>query len=102
MNHRLYKTITKWQAETFTNAVCHDYAAKLIEEANELATALNDLEKPLTDVKREIADCFIVLFGLANSLEMDWAELSHEVRSKFTDNLNRKFEKVNGVYKGSK
>lgn len=88
----LIPDIQKWQRETFPDATLTDYNMKIMEEIDELTSAIFMAHSP----DMEIADIAIVLIGLAQSADVD---LLAAIRAKFEINQARTWAKdENGNY----
>lgn len=70
----IQKRINNWQFCTFQSLNVKGYFNKLEEEISELNIELISAQDP----KQEIADCFIVLLGLAGKLGIDAEEAINE------------------------
>lgn len=102
MNRQLYCEIGAWHVETFPNATEEMQAAKLQEEATELRLELNN--KNYRFAKEELADCFIVLIGIAVRMGVSYNRLVEELEIKHAVNIKRKWTDSNnpGFYKEKK
>jgi len=87
----LYESVTKWQDEIFTKATPLSCVNHLIEEVAELKS---DIQKGCT-YSDEVADCFLLLFGVCNKFGMEWNEVVAAIESKMVINRERKWGKVN-------
>lgn len=88
----LIPDIQAWQRETFPDATLTDYNMKIMEEIDELTSAIFMGHSP----DMEIADIAIVLIGLAQSADVD---LLAAIRAKFEINQARTWTKdENGNY----
>lgn len=102
MNKPQFESVTKWQRETFGNATPASKTHHLIEEVQEL---LQEAEKyPFEDraaLGKELADCFILLMGVANSAGFSYKEVCVEISRKMHINKSRKWgiPDANGVVK---
>jgi hypothetical protein len=88
MKKEQFETITKWQEKTFgaqdaTGAVNH-----LKEEVEELLIAIAFAEDTM---HLEIADCFILLFGIAKKQGMDYDAICDAIDEKHQINVGRKW-----------
>jgi NTP pyrophosphatase (non-canonical NTP hydrolase) len=91
MNSTQYKIITEWQDQIFTKATPSSCAAHLLEESAELVQAINCGVDP----KEEIADCFMLLFGVCNKLGLQHYEIIRLIDAKFEINQARKWGELN-------
>ena len=89
-------SIAGWQNITFGHATALSKMAHLVEEVQELVTALqnNDQSKRI-----EFADCFILLFGAAASDGMSYDDICLAIDEKMSINYKRSWGKIeeNGV-----
>lgn len=85
----LVKEVTDWQCEKFPLANTQSIANHLLREARELA------EEP--ECASEVADCFILLIGIAHKNGIDIVEC---ITNKMTINKSRKWNSPDsqGVY----
>lgn len=67
--NELIANINEWQNKTFPESDEISKFNKLIKEIKELGNALE--YGPIDPIKNEIADCMILLIGIAGSLEID-------------------------------
>ena len=102
MDKQLYYEIGAWHVTTFPNATEEIQAAKLQEEATELRLELNN--KNYRFAKEELADCFIVLIGIAVRMGLKYEGLVAELLVKHSANKKRKWTDAisPGFYKGKK
>ena len=120
---QLFNQVTEWQNKTFPNSTALSKATHLYEEVQELMIALNDLQiagvardksdqedeilnvivygKKFQEAQMELADCFILLFGLAQKMGLNFQHLQAIISTKHKINLLRKWGKpdANGVVK---
>ena len=116
---QLFNQVTEWQSETFPNSTALSKATHLYEEVQELMIDLNELkrlrqsnldfddnvedliQKKETDAQKELADCFILLFGAANKMGLNFHQVQDAIQNKHIENLGRKWGKpdANGVVK---
>lgn len=93
---KLQKEIGKWQAQTFGPSRLHPYGLyhHLREEVGEVGKAFYDMEA----MPSELADCIILLVGLADAFNID---LDKAVKQKMEKNKKRQWHKPNkkGVIK---
>jgi NTP pyrophosphatase (non-canonical NTP hydrolase) len=97
-----FKEITQWQRKTFPNQTALSATSHLVEEVDELLIDL--IEGAKTNARQEIADCFILLCGIADKMDMDYHELMFEVKTKMKINKARQWQAPdeNGVIRHKK
>lgn len=95
----LYKAITLWQNQTFPAATALSKCHHLKEEVNELFVEVEQNNQQ--NAKKELADCFILLFGIADKLGLTYQQLVEIIYEKQQININRKWGNPdeNGVVK---
>jgi NTP pyrophosphatase (non-canonical NTP hydrolase) len=91
-----FDSITAWQNKTFGDTTVLSRAYHLMEEATELKDALKNNDE---NIKLELADFFILLFGIANSLKYSFDDVKKFIDKKMDINKSRKWgkPKYNGV-----
>jgi len=101
-----FKAVTEWQRETFgTKGTPVSLARHLIDEIIELRDELMYKDISLSDndefIEKEIADCFILLFGIADKLEYTHDDLKLFIDAKLAINKKREWNdpSPNGVIK---
>lgn len=82
MTEDQYNRITEWQDDKFPNATPLSCAKHHKEEAKELAEAIEYVE-PLTQIRHELADNFMLLMGVANKMGMKHADIVACIEEKF-------------------
>lgn len=94
-----FKEITKWQKETFGQSTASSKIHHLKQEVNELSYELALKEDNPTKTLMEFADCFILLFGAADSYGMCYEDIVDSINAKMRINKSRKWGKPdeNGV-----
>lgn len=94
---RLYKEITEWQDKTFTKATQLSCAKHLEVEVTELIASIkSELAGELHDEKElELADCFMLLFGICNKAGYDFKQVKALIQKKFVINQIRTWGDVN-------
>lgn len=99
MTHQQYKDISKWQFETFGHATSLSKIAHLKQELKELEDELLKVERNPEEIKKEFADCFILLFGAAASFGLTYTQIVSLVDNKMEINYKRQWGKPdeNGV-----
>lgn len=91
MNKDQFEKVTKWQDEVFTKATSISCYNHLKEEVEELGRDLRDgVSSPL-----EIADCFLLLFGICNKEGMKYEDVVNAINDKMEINMQRSWGKVN-------
>lgn len=102
MNKPQFDSVTKWQRETFPQSTPAAKCHHLKEEIEEL---LKECEKfPFenrADLGKELADCFILLMGVADTAGFGYRDVCLEIKRKMQINKKRKWGKAdeNGVVK---
>lgn len=95
-----YSRIAAWQKATFPNATSESKCHHLVEEVNEL---LEETQKEFNrdTFGKELADCFILLIGVASNAGFDYVDVMRSIDEKMTINRKRKWGKpdANGVVK---
>lgn len=92
MNHFPFVSVTKWQRKTFPKATAVSKTKHLAKEVQELQIAIqhyfcqpeNRTVQNRNEINNELADCFILLCGIAD-------EFGHNLQTISTA-INRKFE----------
>ncbi len=82
MNRGQFKRITHWQDKTFTEATALSKAEHLWEEVYELLHSVKH-QQGATLVGEELADCFILLAGIANKEGFTYDTLCDAIERKF-------------------
>ena len=96
MTHKMFTKITDWQRETFPHSTPLSRVRHLLTEVKELKFELQQQQHLPTDeeaVLSEFADCFILLFGAAESYGMDYSEICECIHRKMKINKERKWNK---------
>jgi NTP pyrophosphatase (non-canonical NTP hydrolase) len=92
MNKPQFDSVTRWQRETFTEATPSSKCHHLIEEVQELLT---EAEKyPFENraaLGKELADCFILLMGVADASGFSYREVCQEIQNKMIINKSRQW-----------
>lgn len=86
MKYEQFKKVTEWQKETFGKATSLSKLAHLKQELKELK---KDLKNNNPDVRLEFADCFILLFGCANSHGYSYNDICNLIDEKMEVNKKR-------------
>lgn len=102
MNQEQFLDISKWQNETFGHATALSKMAHLEEEVSELNDELVLASAGFPEeekVRSEFADCFILLYGAANSHGLTYEDICEAIAAKMKVNKARKWGKpdANGV-----
>jgi NTP pyrophosphatase (non-canonical NTP hydrolase) len=92
MTEEQYKAITTWQNNTFMQATALSKIAHLRQEIEELA---DDIKNNNPNQNLEFADCFILLFGAANSAGMSYQKIIESINQKMEINYHRQWGKPN-------
>lgn len=93
MTKRLFNEIVSWQDATFPKATAYSILKHLEKEIRELR---DEIEKDSTvrveaEMFEELADCFILMFGIAGSFKMSYEELSDVIFCKLMKNKSREW-----------
>lgn len=105
MKKNQFEAITKWQRETFKNSTAISKVYHLEKEVQELKEALKNFHRAEFDdrvfmgefnricenVRIELADCIILLYGAAGSFEMDYNDICKSIQRKFEEVKTRKW-----------
>lgn len=92
----MQKEIDEWQREVFPESDSVSKISHLREEVNELMDEFNTLDIDKEKIAMELADCALLLFGIAGLNDIDLLE---SVETKFEINKKRKWkDPVDGVY----
>lgn len=95
MRRDQYKSICEWQRKVFTKATPLSCAKHLREEVQEL---IDNLELG-SDIKyEEIADCFLLLVGVCNMMNINYDTLTAIIDNKMIINRKRKWQETEGGY----
>jgi hypothetical protein len=91
MNRQQYKTIIAFQDKTFPEATPLSCINHLKEEIGELEESIE------IGVLRklEIADCFMLLFGICHTSGMKYEDIVSAIDLKHKINLKRKWGEIN-------
>jgi NTP pyrophosphatase (non-canonical NTP hydrolase) len=97
MTEGRFISIVKWQDETFPDATAFSKVKHLEQEVQELLHDLTFQRK--TNVKSELADCILLIYGAAAKMGMTYDDISDVLDDKMTINRNRTWGKpdANGV-----
>lgn len=103
MTEEQFLEVTRWQDKTFPKANALSKIEHLKEEVIELAEAVckKYSEENYTEMKMEFADCFLLLYGAANNVGMDYESICDAIHEKMKINKLRKWGEPdeNGVVK---
>src|SRR5574338_289983 len=93
----IYVDATQWQNKTFPEATPLSCVNHLQEEVEELKESI---ELDSFD-KKEIADCFFMLFGICNTANISYDEILGAIKEKLEINKTRKWgaKNENGYWK---
>ena len=94
MTKSQFLSICSWQQKTFGQATAMSKLHHLAEEFIELTMDLKD-DADEEDVKKEFADCFILLFGAADSYGMSYEDICQAIEDKMNINYKRNWGKPN-------
>lgn len=97
MTNEQFTEITEWQNKTFPNATALSKIIHLKQEVEELQEAESYLKE--TEAIKELSDCFILLFGIADKLGLNHSTTWLAIEQKMVINKARKWGKpdANGV-----
>jgi NTP pyrophosphatase (non-canonical NTP hydrolase) len=91
MNQLLINEYIQWSKDTFGNEDWQQTLAKLQnEELNELSEAIAFKDKK--EVGKELADCFLLLFKVAELNGFNVADIEAEMAGKLIELHNRRYE----------
>lgn len=91
MNRNQYLDATEWQSQNFKQATALSCVNHLEEEVSELKEAI---ELGIGDEK-EIADCFLLLFGICSKFGMSYEDIYYAIHNKMIENRSRNWGKPN-------
>lgn len=94
MNKDQYKYICDWQNKIFTDATPLSCAKHLKEEVQEM---IDNFEAENLDLY-EVADCFLLLFGVCNKLNLGYDSIVAIIYAKMQVNEKREWEKTDKGY----
>lgn len=91
----LQKYVASWQEKTFGKNSRHltgmmEHLKKEIEELETEVDLYESVHKSKSHLESELADCVILLLGIAHGAKID---LELAVQKKMSENLNRKWKK---------
>src|SRR3970040_2755373 len=104
MTKEQYIKITSWQNETFKEANSLTKIKHLSEEIDELNIALIQQQRfrqshthidNIKEIKSNLADCFILLFGIAATEGMSFEDVTTCIDEKMKLNYTRKWGQPN-------
>lgn len=82
----VFNDIVKWQRKTFETSTALSKTIHLYEEVKELGKSITNNEE---NFKAELADCFILLFGIADISNMTFKETIFCITEKMQINKQR-------------
>lgn len=88
---KTFDDFISWQNETFPDKTSHSLMTHLKEELLELEEEINLSEGYKTDKYLEFADCFLLLFALAESEGMDYPLIVKYIKIKMEINKKREW-----------
>lgn len=91
MEKKQFNDIVQWQDRTFPNSTPYSKIIHLKEEIEELLVEIEN--DNLESAKKEISDCFILLFGVAHKLGLSFDDIQSSIDNKHNENLSRKWGK---------
>lgn len=100
MTELQFNEISQWQRQTFGQATPLSKLAHLLQEIVELKDAINDEDQTIDHeairrTKMEYADCFILLFGSAESYGLSYTDICNAIQAKMEINYKRQWGKPN-------
>ena len=90
MTKQQFIKIAEWQQKTFGKATALSKINHLQEEVQELKEELQS-QFSQEQIRKEFADCFILLFGAANSHGMNYEQIVDCINEKMEINYSRKW-----------
>lgn len=90
MTQDTFNYCTQWQRQTFPNATPQSCAAHLTEEVKELKNAIANND--ISNIREEMADCFLLLFGIADRCGFGLQSVESAIIDKMIINLKRKWQ----------
>lgn len=99
MTKEQFNSVCEWQRETFPAGTALSKTHHLMEEVDELGMDILLGDEPAA--RHELADCFILLFGIADRLGLSHEDVCEAIEDKMKINRARKWgtPDVNGVVK---
>jgi len=91
MTEKQFKEITQWQNKTFPTATALSSATHLKDEIAELMEAIKLGNR--FEINHEIADCFILLFNIADKCSLSHMSLKAIIDEKMAINYARTWNK---------
>ena len=94
---KLFNEIVGWQDITFPEGNAISMAVHLYEEVGELTQTVRyeDLLGKVQTTDDELADCLILLFGIAHKRGMSFQDVEKIIIAKMEINKTRKWKKPN-------
>lgn len=92
MTKEQFIAITTWQHKKFKHATALSKIAHLKQEIEEL---IADLKNNNPEQNMEFADCFILLFGAANSAGLNYQNIIEAIDEKMKINYSRNWGNPN-------
>ncbi len=101
MTQEQFTEITEWQNATFQKATAYSKLCHLKQEILELENEIlkDSAVRVESEMFEELADCFILMMGIAGCMQIKHEELTSIIDAKMVKNKNRKWGKpdANGV-----
>ena len=94
MNKKQYTEICDWQNKIFTESTPLTCTLHLREEVDEL---IDSLSKDPIDAT-ELADCFLLLFGVCNKLGLEYETITYLIDAKMRVNEKREWVQTDKGY----
>lgn len=88
----VFDDFIRWQDETFPNKTTHSLMTHFKDEIVELEKEIESGEGLMKNKYLEFADCFLLLFALAESEGMDYPLIVKSIKDKMTINKTREWE----------
>ena len=92
MTQELFTKITDWQKVIFPKSTPLSKLAHLKDELNEVE---HDIKQGNQDLKFELADCFFLIFGIADQVGITHEQLTTAIAEKLQINQQRKWQQPN-------
>jgi len=95
MTKELYEQVMAFKEKTFPNSTPSSELKHLKKEVKELKDAIGKKysESNQEDAELEVADCFFLLYGIANGIGMDYESVNDAIKRKLVICENRKWGK---------
>lgn len=99
MTEGRFISITNWQDKTFPNSTALSKVEHLKQECEELYLEIVGFHKANHKAGFELADCLILLYGVAAKLGLSYDDINNVIDDKMKINMERKWGEpdANGV-----